>query len=60
MTNRVFKGICLVEHESNSNTSKVTRKENGSVSYGLFQISSKEWCRVDRKAGRCNKKCDGM
>ncbi|XP_054090674.1 lysozyme c-1 isoform X3 [Zeugodacus cucurbitae] len=51
-------GICLVEHESNLSTKAVKRNPNGSASYGLFQISSKEWCGVSRKGGLCDKKCE--
>uniref|UniRef100_A0A034WDG6 lysozyme n=2 Tax=Bactrocera dorsalis TaxID=27457 RepID=A0A034WDG6_BACDO len=50
--------ICLIEHESNRSTKVVKRNPNGSASYGLFQISSKEWCRVSRKGGLCDKKCE--
>uniref|UniRef100_A0A0K8VAJ1 lysozyme n=1 Tax=Bactrocera latifrons TaxID=174628 RepID=A0A0K8VAJ1_BACLA len=50
--------ICLIEHESNRSTKVVKRNPNGSASYGLFQISSKEWCRVNRKGGLCDKKCE--
>lgn len=52
-------GICLIEHESNRDTKVVKRNPNGFASYGLFQISSKEWCRVSRKGGICDKKCEG-
>ncbi|XP_017477855.1 PREDICTED: lysozyme-like isoform X3 [Rhagoletis zephyria] len=50
--------ICLIEHESNRNTKVVKRNPNGSASYGLFQISSKDWCRVSRKGGICDMKCE--
>ncbi|XP_044571297.1 lysozyme c-1 isoform X2 [Drosophila ananassae] len=50
--------ICLVEHESELNTSKITPKENNSKNYGLFQINSKNYCSEGRKGGQCNKKCE--
>ncbi|XP_051861667.1 lysozyme c-1 isoform X3 [Drosophila nasuta] len=31
---------------------------NQSVSYGLFQINSKNWCRKGRRGGICNIKCE--
>uniref|UniRef100_A0A1A9ZC91 lysozyme n=1 Tax=Glossina pallidipes TaxID=7398 RepID=A0A1A9ZC91_GLOPL len=51
--------VCLVENESGRSTSKVTQLPNQSVSYGLFQINSKNWCRKGRKGGICNIKCEG-
>ncbi|EDX07949.1 lysozyme c-1 [Drosophila simulans] len=50
--------ICLVEHESYLDTTKVTKKENESKNYGLFQINSKDYCTEGRKGGRCNMKCE--
>ncbi|KAI9582380.1 lysozyme [Glossina fuscipes] len=50
--------VCLVENESGRSTSKVTQLPNQSVSYGLFQINSKNWCRKGRKGGICNIKCE--
>ncbi|XP_049308567.1 lysozyme-like [Bactrocera dorsalis] len=50
--------ICLIEHESNRSTKVLKRNPNGSRSYGLFQINSKEWCRVSRKGGLCGNKCE--
>ncbi|EDW74033.1 uncharacterized protein Dwil_GK21589 [Drosophila willistoni] len=50
--------ICLVEHESALDTSKITTKENNSKNYGLFQINSKDYCAEGRKGGRCNKRCE--
>jgi len=37
-------GICLVEHESYLDTRKITKKENESKNYGLFQINSRDYC----------------
>ncbi|XP_037932934.1 lysozyme c-1-like [Teleopsis dalmanni] len=51
-------GVCLVETESGRSTSKVLQLPNQSVSYGLFQINSKNWCRKGRKGGVCNIKCE--
>uniref|UniRef100_A0A1A9V9Y4 Lysozyme n=1 Tax=Glossina austeni TaxID=7395 RepID=A0A1A9V9Y4_GLOAU len=48
-----------MENESGRSTSKVTQLPNQSVSYGLFQINSKNWCRKGRKGGICNIKCEG-
>ncbi|XP_015039942.1 lysozyme isoform X1 [Drosophila pseudoobscura] len=50
--------ICLVEHESNLDTSKITLKQNDSKNYGLFQINSKDYCAEGRKGGQCNMKCE--
>ncbi|XP_053967193.1 lysozyme [Anastrepha obliqua] len=50
--------VCLVENESGRSTSKVMQLANHSVSYGLFQINSKNWCRKGRKGGICNIKCE--
>ncbi|KAH8301735.1 lysozyme c-1 [Drosophila kikkawai] len=50
--------ICLVEHESYLDTNKITKKDNASKNYGLFQINSKDYCAEGRKGGQCNKKCE--
>ncbi|XP_067634147.1 lysozyme-like isoform X2 [Eurosta solidaginis] len=50
--------ICMIEHESNRSTDAIKRNPNGSTSYGLFQINSKDWCRAGRKGGICDKKCE--
>jgi len=52
-------GICLVEHESYLDTRKITKKENESKNYGLFQINSRDYCTEGRKGGQCNMKCEG-
>ncbi|KAL5286039.1 hypothetical protein ACFFRR_007617 [Megaselia abdita] len=49
--------VCLVEHESGRSTSKINQAST-SVSYGLFQINSKQWCRKGRKGGQCDMKCE--
>ncbi|XP_058053684.1 lysozyme c-1-like [Anopheles bellator] len=50
--------VCLVLAESGGDTSKVTVLNNQWSSYGIFQISSKTWCREGRKGGRCEKACE--
>ncbi|EDV35995.1 uncharacterized protein Dana_GF12750 [Drosophila ananassae] len=50
--------VCLVESESGRSTSKSMQLPNQSVSYGLFQINSKNWCRKGRRGGICNIKCE--
>ncbi|KAH8290420.1 hypothetical protein KR054_002812 [Drosophila jambulina] len=50
--------ICLVEHESFLDTSKITDKDHKGKNYGLFQINSKDYCSVGKKGGQCNKKCE--
>ncbi|EDW02435.1 lysozyme [Drosophila grimshawi] len=52
--------ICLVEHESSLDTNKVTRNENNSKNYGLFQINSKDYCAEGRRGGLCNIKCEDL
>lgn len=48
----------MIEHESDRDTSKITKGSNGNNRYGLFQISSKEWCKEGRKGGMCNARCE--
>ncbi|KAH8266919.1 hypothetical protein KR026_010607 [Drosophila bipectinata] len=50
--------ICLLEHESELDTSRTTTNPNGSRNYGLFQINSR-FCQEGRKGGTCNVKCEG-
>jgi len=38
---------------------KITKKENESKNYGLFQINSRDYCTEGRKGGQCNMKCEG-
>ncbi|XP_055538286.1 lysozyme c-1-like isoform X2 [Wyeomyia smithii] len=52
--------ICLVNAESGGDTSKKVAHDNLTTSYGIFQINSKEWCRVGRKGGKCNKNCEAF
>ena len=57
----IFKGICLVEGESQFNSSAIgSMNWDGSKDYGLFQISEKYWCLpgVKRTTG-CKLKCEG-
>ncbi|XP_058800191.1 uncharacterized protein LOC131669376 [Phymastichus coffea] len=50
--------VCLIQNESNFNTSKKTGPgHKASFSYGIFQISSDEWCNAWRPGGYCNKTC---
>ncbi|XP_030368953.1 lysozyme isoform X2 [Scaptodrosophila lebanonensis] len=51
--------ICLVEHESNLNTSAITYRSR-STNYGLFQIGSRDYCSETRKGGLCNQKCEAF
>lgn len=51
-------GICLLKHESDFDTNKVTINSNGSRKYGLFQINSR-FCQENRRGGECNVKCEG-
>ncbi|XP_058836343.1 lysozyme c-1 [Topomyia yanbarensis] len=52
--------ICLANAESGGETSKKVSLDNLTTSYGIFQINSKEWCRVGRKGGKCNKNCEAF
>ncbi|XP_005187505.1 lysozyme c-1 [Musca domestica] len=45
--------ICLIEHESDRDTKKVTRLGNGVNKFGIFQISSKE-CNDGSKVTSCD------
>ncbi|OWR44725.1 lysozyme II [Danaus plexippus plexippus] len=51
--------VCLVEHESGRNTSKIGKvNKNGSRDYGLFQINDKYWCSNTSSKGKdCNVTC---
>ncbi|XP_001963772.2 lysozyme [Drosophila ananassae] len=51
--------ICLLEHESELDTSRTTTNPNGSRNYGLFQINSR-FCQEGRKGGTCNVKCEDL
>ncbi|KAH8245558.1 hypothetical protein KR032_011825 [Drosophila birchii] len=50
--------ICLLEHESDLDTNRITSNPNGSRNYGLFQINSR-FCQQGRRGGICNVKCEG-
>ncbi|KAH8412967.1 hypothetical protein KR009_007212, partial [Drosophila setifemur] len=50
--------ICMVEHESSLDTRKITAQEDGSKSYGLFQINNRNYCRDGYPGGHCNKECE--
>ncbi|XP_047000872.1 lysozyme-like [Schistocerca americana] len=53
--------VCLVESASGGRTDrKGPRNNDGSNSYGLFQISSKHWCGVGRVGGECRVKCEDL
>ncbi|XP_030382242.1 lysozyme [Scaptodrosophila lebanonensis] len=51
--------ICLLEHESELDTTKETREENGSINYGLFQINS-AYCQEARPGRFCNVACEKL
>ncbi|XP_013111753.1 lysozyme c-1 [Stomoxys calcitrans] len=46
--------ICLIEHESDRDTKKVTRLGNGENKFGIFQISSKECDAGNGKVTACD------
>uniref|UniRef100_A0A1A9ULV5 lysozyme n=1 Tax=Glossina austeni TaxID=7395 RepID=A0A1A9ULV5_GLOAU len=54
--------ICIAHHESQFNTSSVGRREgDGSIAYGLFQISDQRWCSYKRNELRgCNLHCSRL
>ncbi|CRL08737.1 CLUMA_CG021392, isoform A [Clunio marinus] len=52
--------ICLVQAESQGNTSKMVEMPNLTANYGIFQINSKDWCGKDKKGGNCNIKCSDL
>ncbi|XP_022920925.1 lysozyme isoform X2 [Onthophagus taurus] len=60
--NRSFIGnwVCMIESESAKDTSKVTKKANGSTNYGIFQINDREWCKQGKAGGKCNIKCEDL
>uniref|UniRef100_A0A182LX62 lysozyme n=1 Tax=Anopheles culicifacies TaxID=139723 RepID=A0A182LX62_9DIPT len=60
--NRSYHGhwVCLAMAVSGLDTEKTTMLPNLSASYGIFQINSKEWCRVGYKGGKCNMKCEDL
>uniref|UniRef100_A0A182WJD4 lysozyme n=1 Tax=Anopheles minimus TaxID=112268 RepID=A0A182WJD4_9DIPT len=59
---RTYQGhwVCLAIAVSGLDTEKTTTLPNLSANYGIFQINSKEWCRVGYKGGKCNMKCEDL
>ncbi|CAD6241276.1 GSCOCT00002609001.2-RA-CDS [Cotesia congregata] len=53
--------VCLMKSESGLNTSLVKGPGTmSSYSYGVFQINSLKWCKIGRKGGECNAKCENF
>ncbi|XP_034943356.1 lysozyme c-1-like [Chelonus insularis] len=51
--------VCLMKSESGLDTNKISGPGvASSYSYGIFQISSSQWCKRGRKGGDCNAKCE--
>lgn len=51
--------VCVMQNDGNFNTSlKTGPGHKASYSYGIFQISSDEWCSAFRPGGICNKHCN--
>ncbi|XP_073481056.1 lysozyme C-like [Aquarana catesbeiana] len=48
--------VCLVQHESNFETTAINHNGKQSTDYGLFQINSKYWCH-DGKTARATNGC---
>uniref|UniRef100_A0A453Z3R3 lysozyme n=1 Tax=Anopheles quadriannulatus TaxID=34691 RepID=A0A453Z3R3_ANOQN len=59
---RTYQGhwVCLAIAVSGLDTTKTTMLPNLTANYGIFQINSKEWCRVGYKGGKCNMKCEDL
>nr|ABP52098.1 lysozyme-like protein 1 [Antheraea mylitta] len=51
--------VCLIEQESDRNTSALVVKSSRRKYYGLFQIGS-EWCKEGRKGGKCDISCEAL
>lgn len=51
---QISKWVCIVEHESNYNTSA---RNPGSGDHGLFQISEQYWCSRNSVGYGCNANC---
>lgn len=51
---QISKWVCIVEHESNYNTSAANQ---GSGDHGLFQISEQYWCSPNSVGFGCNANC---
>ncbi|XP_047036745.1 leucine-rich repeat-containing G-protein coupled receptor 5 [Helicoverpa zea] len=51
--------VCLIEQESDRNTSAMVVKSPRRKFYGLFQIGS-EWCKEGKKGGKCDITCEAL
>ncbi|XP_007664318.1 lysozyme-like protein 4 isoform X1 [Ornithorhynchus anatinus] len=53
--------VCLAFFASKFNTTAEHKEEDGSTSYGIFQINSKEWCtnHEEHSRNRCHHLCSG-
>ncbi|CAK1589700.1 unnamed protein product [Parnassius mnemosyne] len=51
--------VCLIEQESDRNTSAYHEKTPRKKFYGLFQIGS-EYCKERRKGGKCDISCEAL
>ncbi|XP_061384728.1 lysozyme-like [Danaus plexippus] len=51
--------VCLIEQESDRNTSAHIVKTPRKQYYGLFQIGS-EWCKEGKKGGKCDIACESL
>ncbi|CAH1641795.1 unnamed protein product [Spodoptera littoralis] len=51
--------VCLIEQESDRNTSAFVVKSSRRKYYGLFQIGS-EWCKEGKKGGKCDITCEAL
>ncbi|XP_001511841.2 lysozyme-like protein 4 isoform X2 [Ornithorhynchus anatinus] len=51
--------VCLAFFASKFNTTAEHKEEDGSTSYGIFQINSKEWCtnHEEHSRNRCHHLC---
>ncbi|NXW05597.1 LYZL1 protein, partial [Fregetta grallaria] len=51
--------LCMAFYESTFNTAAESIKADGSADYGIFQISSQQWCTDDRNPSdnRCGMAC---
>uniref|UniRef100_A0AAG5DJ19 lysozyme n=1 Tax=Anopheles atroparvus TaxID=41427 RepID=A0AAG5DJ19_ANOAO len=59
---RTYQGhwICLANAVSGLDSNKTTPLPNQTANYGIFQINSKDWCRVGYKGGKCNVRCEDL
>ncbi|XP_053620059.1 leucine-rich repeat-containing protein 15 [Plodia interpunctella] len=51
--------VCLIEQQSERNTSALITKSPRRKYYGLFQIGS-EWCKEGRRGGKCDISCEAL